>query len=411
MEITKEFAKRASKKLLLARARLLQNNGFYGNLLMHMKFSINKEIETVTATDNKIIFNPEFIMKISDKEIEYVLMHMITHVALRHYKRIGNFDKDTFFEACDIVVNSNILYSEDMDEESISIKDFGGVQPHLAPDGTEGYLHSVEDLIGMMSKGGKEEGNGNGNSKNNSSGWDQHNTEEDSLNSESTEYDDDWLNNVLNAAAIAQKRDEIRILEGSKTRGTVPLFAKRILEEFTKPKVDWRTVLDEFVQVEVNDYTFNPPDRRYTDGDFFLPDFNEKDDAVENVLFMIDTSGSMSEKEVTACYSEIKGAIDQFDGKLKGWLGFFDYKVIPPKRFEDEDEFKVIRPIGGGGTSFENVFKYVKAHINEIEPVSIIILTDGYAPFPEESAALSIPVLWIINNDKVTPPWGKVARI
>ncbi|MBO6299980.1 MAG: hypothetical protein J6N53_14180 [Lachnospiraceae bacterium] len=43
-------------------------------------------------------------------------------------------------------------------------------------------------------------------------------------------------------------------------------------------------------------------------------------------------------------------------------------------------------------------------------PVSIIILTDGYAPFPKEDAAMGIPVLWILNNEDMTPPWGKVAR-
>ena len=44
-------------------------------------------------------------------------------------------------------------------------------------------------------------------------------------------------------------------------------------------------------------------------------------------------------------------------------------------------------------------------------PVSIVILTDGYAPFPKESAAMDIPVLWLINNESIDPPWGKVARI
>ena len=44
-------------------------------------------------------------------------------------------------------------------------------------------------------------------------------------------------------------------------------------------------------------------------------------------------------------------------------------------------------------------------------PVSIVILTDGYAPFPPERMAMDIPVLWLINNEDVTPPWGKVARI
>lgn len=44
-------------------------------------------------------------------------------------------------------------------------------------------------------------------------------------------------------------------------------------------------------------------------------------------------------------------------------------------------------------------------------PASIIILTDGYAPFPREKMAMGIPVLWLLNNEDVNPSWGKVARI
>ena len=67
---------------------------------------------------------------------------------------------------------------------------------------------------------------------------------------------------------------------------------------------------------------------------------------------MIDTSGSMSDDMITAAYSEVKGAIDQFGGKLEGWLGFFDAAIIEPKRFTSLDEFKIIKPAGGGGTDF-----------------------------------------------------------
>ena len=44
-------------------------------------------------------------------------------------------------------------------------------------------------------------------------------------------------------------------------------------------------------------------------------------------------------------------------------------------------------------------------------PACIIILTDGFAPFPQEKLAGGIPVLWLLNNEDVTPPWGKIARI
>jgi len=170
-------------------------------------------------------------------------------------------------------------------------------------------------------------------------------------------------------------------------------------------------ILNDFVQEEIVDYSFTPPDRRFDESPFFLPDFNDKDDCVEDILFMIDTSGSMSDDMITAAYSEVKGAIDQFDGKLKGWLGFFDAAIIEPNPFTNEDEFRIIKPAGGGGTDFQIIFEYVQKHMADKFPASIIIFTDGLAPFPKETLAVGIPVLWLLNNDKVDPPWGKVARI
>ena len=216
---------------------------------------------------------------------------------------------------------------------------------------------------------------------------------------------DTWLNRMIEATDIIAQS------EGGKGRGTVPLAAERMVEEIKNPTLDWRTILNDFVQEEICDYSFSPPDKRMEDSPFFLPDFNEKDESVKDLLFMIDTSGSMSNKQISECYSEIYGAIQQFGGKLQGKLGFFDAVVVEPIPFEDEEEFKIIRPKGGGGTSFDIIFVYVEKEMEDEPPVSIIILTDRYAPFPKESRANGIPVLWIINNKEVKPPWGKVARI
>lgn len=75
------------------------------------------------------------------------------------------------------------------------------------------------------------------------------------------------------------------------------------------------------------------------------------------------------------------------------------------------EEFEVIHPVGGGGTDFQIIFEYVHYHMQEKLPASIIILTDGYAPFPDVSVTDDIPVLWLLNNEEVNPPWGKIARI
>lgn len=217
---------------------------------------------------------------------------------------------------------------------------------------------------------------------------------------------DVWVKNFAECCEAINVRDK------SNNRGTLPMFAQRMLEKLKKPQTDWRTILNDFIQEEICDYSFSPPDRRFQESPFFLPDFNEmgKNDNVSDILFFIDTSGSISDNDMTTAFSEIKGAIDQYDGKLKGWLGFFDAAIIEPKPFSSFEEFIVIKPAGGGGTDFQIIFEYVDQHMKGKEPNCIIILTDGCAPFPKEELANDIPVLWLINNQDVTPPWGKVAR-
>jgi len=41
-----------------------------------------------------------------------------------------------------------------------------------------------------------------------------------------------------------------------------------------------------------------------------------------------------------------------------------------------------------------------------IDPRCLVYLTDGYGDFPEEES-VPYPVMWAINNDSVTPPFGE----
>ncbi len=512
------------KRLQNARLNLLSKQPFYALLLLHMKFSLDISCETAYTDGNRIAFNPDFMDALSDKELEFVLMHEVLHAALGHpFRKQSDYDLECYDKACDIVVNSNILYSFNMDISSITLKNFG-VAMHLTPSGKEGYKFTVEEVYNELLKasgktqknsnknncmggglpgvsggqGSSEEGSNENNDEDNS---DEKNNSDNSLkqdkNKENTnctsnskgsgnnigkggktsgegkssggqgsgtggEITEDDLNNLIadllkgravhgkvdpNSSIIDDKiednekqgmvddhsfwngdeednigrdtwlnrmidtTDIIARSEGGNSRGTTPLAAQRVVEEIKNPVLDWRTILNEFVQEEICDYSFSPPDKRMEDSPFFLPDFNEKDESIKDILFMIDTSGSMSDAQITECYSEIYGAIGQFGGKLQGKLGFFDAVVVEPIPFENEDEFKIIRPKGGGGTSFDIIFDYVEKEMEEEPPVSIVILTDGYAPIPDESRAGGIPVLWIINNKEVTPPWGKIARI
>lgn len=432
MVLSDEKKREYMKRLLLSRMRILCNNGFYGLLLMHMIYSIDENCETASTDGKRIYFGPEFLEQLNDTELDFVMMHEILHVVLQHCLRQGDKDNEQFNIACDIVVNSNILFSENMNIKAITLRKFGESM-HLAPDGKEGYEYTAEQVYNMLPpqpKGAmpKKSSTGSmGNSDNDAQGgnpkgsalgrakqkqgeksqsaavWDDHNRW--GMEEEDETLRDVWVKRFEDAC------EAISIRDPSNQRGLLPMFAQRLIDELKKPQTDWRTVLNDFIQEEIADYSFTPPDRRFDDSPFYLPDFNDKDDLAKDILFMIDTSRSMSDEMITAAYSEIKGAIDQFDGKLQGWLGFFDAAIIEPKPFSNEEEFRIIKPAGGGGTDFQIIFEYVSKHMQDDPPVSIIILTDGYAPFPEESLSMGIPVLWLLNNDNVEPPWGKTARI
>lgn len=316
-----------------------------------------------------------------------------------------------------------------MDHSAITLRKYGEAM-HLAPNGEEGFCYSAEEVYEMLQDpfgiSGTLTGKGTATGKGSPAGKGKERRtkrkngrggpvgeggtfrDDHSLWSEDSDSElwDLWTTRVVQSARAVEIRDP------SNERGLVPGFAKRILRELTQPQVDWRTILGEFVQPEVNDYSFFPPDRRFSESPFFLPDYNGmgEGDEVHDILFMVDTSGSVSDEMLTAAMSEIKGAIEQFNGRLQGWIGFFDMEVTPPVRLQDGQSIRMLNPIGGGGTDFFCVFNYVHGHM-ERRPAYIVILTDGYAPFPKESAARGIPVLWLLSNQVVDPPWGKVARI
>ncbi len=458
MALSKEELHKYFVRLTQSRSRLLIKYPFYGVLLTHVKLSIDEDCGTAYTDGERIAFSPAFLDDLSDSEVDFIMMHEILHIVLVHCYR-QKPDHELFNIACDIVVNSNILKSNDMDKSSITLKEYGESM-HLTPDNKEGYEFTTEEVYDMLAKkhgssksssGGKngqknsqsnqgqsqsqgddggddgndssgnsgkndksknKKGSGTGGKKGNSKGkcpdeydgFDNHGKWKEDGEADD-ELADKWAK-ILNDTAQV-----IEITEGDQGQGSIPLCAQRLLKEIRNPQVDWRTILNDFVQEDICDYSFSPPDRRFGDSDFFLPDFNEKDERVEKILFMMDTSGSISDKMLATAFSEIVGAINQFGGKFEGYLGFFDAMVYEPLPFASVDDVMKIRPRGGGGTNFDIIFNYVNEKMASDPPVSIIILTDGYADFPKESITNGIPVLWLINNDNITPPWGKIARV
>lgn len=417
------------KLLQDARLSLMKKQPFYAVLLLHMQFSLDPMCETAYTDGIRIAFCPEFLASLSDKELEFVLMHEVLHAALNHCNRkLESYDFDDFNTACDIVVNSNILFSNNMDPSSITLKEFGECM-HITPDGREGYLCTAEEVYEIIRKSKEKKKNKNKDQKgtdgNDYSGeqddgygdptradggfddhtyWGGDDTSADGV----SEMQEIWVQRMIEAITIT---NQISIRESHKGYGGPPLMVQRLLKELTRPQTDWKEILQNFVQEEVKDYSFNPPDRRFQDSIFLLPDFNEKEARINNIWFLIDTSGSIGDKALCAAYSEICSAIEQYEGMLEGMLSFTECFVTDPIPFSSVEDIMKIKPVGGGGNNFSEIFRYMNKNMSDHLPTFIIIITDGYDTYPDEREACGIPVLWLINNENASPPWGKVARI
>lgn len=384
------------------KARTIIIHPFFGMLGLKLKLQETDIIPTMSTEGRHILYNPTFVTKFPENELRFIIIHEILHAALGHIWRRDNKHPKIWNYACDYVVNymiqdfinndnklsgvekkerlqmpKNLLYDKkyaDMSAEEVYQKLIN--DPKIKKE-----LQNEEELFKILSKLGNQ--------------IDDHDWEKAARDTQENEkLKKEWEKNLV--SAVKQMID--------KNSGDVPGYLKRLVNKITKPQKDWRVLLHEFVQPENNDYTFNPPDKRYNDYNFFLPDYNDSEDAVKNILFMIDTSGSISDRELEIAYSEIVGAINQFSS-LTGKLGFFDSIVYDPVDFLDVNDIFDIKPQGGGGTDFTNVFKYINKNYNDDPPAAIIILTDGYDDWPVENIT-TIPVLWLINNEEQVPPWG-----
>ena len=200
---------------------------------------------------------------------------------------------------------------------------------------------------------------------------------------------------------------------GDNQPGTEHLSKNREhIYNLSKSELDWRDLLKDYVKKLDPDYSFNPPDRRMDSLDVYLPSFTEDEEEPKNILFMIDTSASMRDHQIATLKKQVKKACIQYKDSMKGWLGFFDAEVIPPKAFTDSKTVQTIKAQGGGGTNYNCIFEYENDEWVEEKPECIVVMTDGMCNYPNESITNGIPVIWVImNSTDYVPPFGKAVYV
>ena len=190
----------------------------------------------------------------------------------------------------------------------------------------------------------------------------------------------------------------------------VPGRAKLQFDNIKSESIDWQKELKEFLLKDTSDYSFTPPDRRYTDSPLFVPAYNEVDEDLKNILFMFDTSSSMNKATISKVFNEVKNVTYQFRGNMRGYAGSFDTKVYDVKEFNSMRDIEDLKLSGEGGTSFKCIFEYINNEVRDITFKAIVILTDGAGEYPYIWEVNYTPVLWVMTKENKAP-FGKSITI
>lgn len=214
---------------------------------------------------------------------------------------------------------------------------------------------------------------------------------------------------------IRQAVAEAVVSEASRGRGSVPAGMARWAGEITKPAViRWQ---DQFAHVARSvygamaghtDYFFGKPSRKqsgvgYGIGKPVMPALRSPRPVVK---FAVDTSGSMSEKNVTDAIIEAGGILKTLGCPIE--FIACDAAVHAAKTVRTVQE---IIPLikGGGGTDFVPIFEHIAK--SRPPPDILVVATDGMGRAPE--LAPRFKVIWLLMNsgDRAPVAWGKTIHV
>ena len=199
---------------------------------------------------------------------------------------------------------------------------------------------------------------------------------------------------------LEEKKKELEalkqvLIEQVMEAGTSTNREQKIINDIgkSKPIIDWRYVLREAIQFDV-DWSYK---NAYIEDGVVSANLEEQPRPETEIV--LDTSGSIDELLLKNFLRECKNILQH--SKVK--VGCFDTEFYGFHEIRTEEDIENMKFEGGGGTDF-NVA--VRAFTRRVE--NKIIFTDGWANMPD----IPMDVIWIVFGvRKIHPKGGKVIQI
>lgn len=340
---------------------------------------------TAYTNGTEIVVNPDFFKKLTVQERIFVLAHEITHVILQHpsrmklYHELGYgpdlkpFSSKRFNIAADYVINA---YLNELKVGAQPVGTLLNAQITSLDLVDEVYLKIPED----------EE----------DEGWDTH-----------VEADPN-----ANLPDKAQIQRAVAAASGAaKMQGKLPGGLQRLVDGILDPQVTWTEYLRSAIVTTVGttEQTWARPNRRRLAAPPHIYWPGKCGTQSGQLALEIDTSGSISDRELKVFLSEVHGILNDVQPE-KIHVMYVDAELFNDEVIEIDDVNDVLdlakKAGGGGGTDMTVVFREIEKRSLPVEYA--IILTDGYTPFGEDAG---IPTIWCITTPDVEAPWGITVHV
>lgn len=387
------------RKLSKVKINLMRKDyfAFWRGILMVGKTSIVDNIPTACTNGRDEMYGREFVAKLNEKELAYVVLHETMHKCYRHlttWRKLYDEDAMLANMACDYVINLE-LYDIEKATGFIAQPVLEGRKIGLLDEKFRGMnSKQVFDIL----KEEEKQGFGRGDGEN---PLDEHDWEgAGNLTDEEKEKLAKEIDRAIRQGVMAQKK----VGAGAGGRSLE-------LEDLLNPQVNWAEQLRwcaKQVCMGKDNSSWRRVNRRFISSDIYMPSLvSEK---VGHLVVGIDTSGSIG-SVLTKFLSEVKSIAEELMPE-KVDLIYWDGEVAGHEEYDAYTVGNIIhstKPKGGGGTSPSCVSRYLKE--KSIKPECIIMLTDGYVG-SDWGDGWEAPVLWTIaGNSSAVAPVGQTIHI
>lgn len=362
---------------------LMLKEPYYGFFLIMLNKVWRKDLPTAGVSKHNINYqlaiNEEFWTGLSDDHKMGLLKHELLHIAFGHLVSFSSFsNKKLANVAMDMEINQYIEASW-LPEGGINIDDYA----ELNLDKKAGCRYYYDQLLRLQDE--KEKNGSTG-----SQGMDDllDNIANGDIPDHSTweEFED-----MSEAEKKLIEKQVQKILQDAKEqtikkRGNIPgeIEGLIVLDEVTKAKFDWKGYLRRFTGTSTKIFTKKirrKENHRYEDN----PGLKIK--MRQHMLLAIDTSGSVSNAELTEFMNEIhhihKAGVDITIIQC-------DTSIRSIETYKGKNDLKVH---GRGGTEFDPVLDYYNANLKKY--TSLVYFTDGEC---YTSVKPRNRVLWVLSE-------------